>query len=210
MLAGHFAVALAGKHVEPRLSLGMLVVSAMAADLVWAALLAAGIASDPSISHSLASHVCWAAALGGTFYLGGGALRGAWILAAAALSHWPLDTIAHIHPDMSLVPHAGPAFGLGLWRSLTGTIVIEGGMWAAAIAFFVSSTTRGRAGTVGFWLGASLLTWAWVRNISTPPPPNGVGSLVFFMVFVAWAYWMDWATVRQGSGMTFQHSMPRP
>jgi hypothetical protein len=192
MLAGHFAVALAGKRAEPHLSLGTLLASAMAPDLVWAALLAAGLASDPSISHSLASHVCWAAVLGGAYYLRGGAVRGAWILAAAALSHWPLDAIAHTRADMSLIPGTGPAFGFGLWRSLAGAVAVEGGMWAAAVAAYVFGTkSRGRAGVIGFWLGVGMLTWAWFRNISTPPAPNGVASLVFFAIFVGWAYWMN-------------------
>jgi hypothetical protein len=178
--------------VEPRVSLGTSLGAAMAPDLVWAALLAAGLVSDPSVSHSLASNFCWAALLGGAYYLLRREARGAWILVAAALSHWPLDAIAHPRPDMGLVPGMGPAFGLGLWKSLAGTLAVEGGMWAAAVAVYIAGTKgTGCGGVFGFWAGVGLLTWAWVRNISTPPAANGVASLVFFAVFVGWAYWMD-------------------
>ena len=43
MLVGHIAAGLAGKRMAPRVSLGTLVLAAVAADLLWCALLIAGI-----------------------------------------------------------------------------------------------------------------------------------------------------------------------
>ena len=43
--------------------------------------------------------------------------RGAWIVAAAVLSHWVLDFVTH-RPDLPLWPPEGRCVGLGLWNSL--------------------------------------------------------------------------------------------
>ena len=44
------------------------------------------------------------------------------------VSHWVLDVVTHI-PDMPLYP-GGPKFGLGLWNSVAGTLVVETVMFA--------------------------------------------------------------------------------
>jgi hypothetical protein len=43
MLVGHFAVALAAKRVEPRVSLGTLVLAAMLENLLWCVFMIAGL-----------------------------------------------------------------------------------------------------------------------------------------------------------------------
>jgi len=117
--------------------------------------------------------------------------RGAWILFAAVLSHWVLDSISHRH---SLLPGSHAYVGLSLWNSLPATLVVEGGFWSVAMIVYLRSTrANGLSGNYGFWPVVVVLTFIWITNIkSGPPPPNAViGSLIFFSLLVAWAYWMN-------------------
>src|SRR5438046_1970018 len=85
MLAGHFAVALAAKRIEPAISVGTLVLASMLADLLWCIFMFGGIehvefkpgagaanyfgASDIVISHSLVMDGLWAALLAAAYFL---------------------------------------------------------------------------------------------------------------------------------------------
>ncbi len=69
-------------------------------------------------------------------------------------------------------------------------------MWVAAIVIYVRATRpKSRRGVYGFWIGATLLTLAWLGNIAGAPPPSvhamATSSLIFFPGVVAWAYWMN-------------------
>lgn len=121
--------------------------------------------------------------------------RGAWVLFAAVLSHWVLDVVSH-RPDMTLAPGIPTLLGLGLWTSIPATLIVEGGMWLAALVVYARATRpRNRAGTYVFWLVVALLTLVWYNNVTGPPPPNpstaGISSLILFSMIVAWAYWMN-------------------
>jgi len=211
MFVGHLAVGFAAKRVEPRISLGTSVLASMLPDLLWSLFLIAGIehvqfkpgigaanyfaASDIALSHSLLMDAMWAALFALAYFLLRRNPRGAWVLFAAVLSHWFLDVIAH-RPDMPLAPGVPTRLGLGLWASIPATIIVEGGMWLAAVVVYTRATrARSWAGTYVFWLVVALLTLAWYNNIAGPPPPNpstaGISSLVFFSLTVAWAYWMN-------------------
>jgi LexA-binding, inner membrane-associated putative hydrolase len=211
MFVGHLAVGFAAKWMEPRVSLGTTVFASMLPDLLWGGFMVAGIehvefkhaigagnyfaASDIALSHSLLMDAIWAALLALAYFLLRRNPRGAWLLAAAVLSHWVLDIIAH-RPDMPLAPGVHKFLGLGLWTSVPLTLIVEGGMWLAAIVVYVRAISpRNRAGTYVFWLVVALLTLAWYNNIAGPPPPNpsaaGISSLVFFSLTVGWAFWMN-------------------
>jgi len=211
MLAGHLAVGFAAKRIEPRVSLGTTVLASMLPDLLWSGFMLTGTehvafrqaigagnyfaASDIAFSHSLLMDVIWAAMLALAYFLLRRYLRGALVLFAAVLSHWVLDVIAH-RPDMPLAPGVHKLLGLGLWTSVPATLIVEGGMWLAAIVVYVRTTRpRNRAGSYVFWLVVAVLTLAWYNNIAGPPPPNpsaaGISSLIFFSLTVAWAYWMN-------------------
>jgi hypothetical protein len=97
---------------------------------------------------------------------------------------------------MLLAPGTQATFGLGLWNSITATLVVEGGLWLLAIIFYVRATKpKNRAGTYAFWVGAVLFTLAWYGNITTGMDPNpvraGISGLIFFTLIVAWAYWIN-------------------
>ena len=116
------------------------------------------------------------------------------MLFAAVLSHALLDFVAWA--NFPLAPGIHRYFGLGLWTSVSATVLVEGGLWLLAIILYLRGThAKGRAGIYAFWIVIAFLTLAWYRNIAGPPPPNprtmAVSSLIFFSLIVAWAYWMN-------------------
>jgi LexA-binding, inner membrane-associated putative hydrolase len=211
MLVGHLAVGMVAKRVEPKISLGTLVLAAMLVDFLWCVFMVAGIDQvqfkpgrgaanyfvpiNIAMSHSLLTTVIGASVLAGAYFLRRRYPRGAWVIFAVVLSHWLLDFIAH-KPDMPLAPGLPWVFGLGLWTSIPATLIVEGGFWLLAIIIYVRATrAKNRAGLYAFWVVAALLTLIWYNNIAGPPPPNpktaGISSFIFFSLVVAWAYWMN-------------------
>src|SRR5436190_1917039 len=146
MFVGHFAVGLIGKRIEPKVSLGTLVLAAMLPDFVAFVLMIAGIegvrfkpgvvvtpgmraldaleVSQFTYSHSLLMGAIWGGLLAAFYFARRGNKRGAWILFAAVLSHWFLDFASH-PPDMALAPGLAARFGLGLWNSIAATLIGE-------------------------------------------------------------------------------------
>jgi len=213
MLVGHFAVAFAAKQAEPKLSLGTLVVAALLADVVAFALMFAGlegfhvvardatsfnasVVADLRYSHSLAIDVLLATLFAAAHFALRRDRRGAALICAAVLSHWPLDVISH-PPDMALVPGTTRHVGLGLWSSIPATLIVEGVPWAIAVIVFVRATrARSTVDLAAFWIVVGFLTLAWYVNVkgsSVPPAPRAmaVSSSIFFGLAIAWAYWMD-------------------
>src|SRR6266851_629974 len=110
MHAGHFAVGLLAKRVEPRISLGSFVLAAMLPDFLWAIFLITGIEHvefkpgmgaanyvavfDVPWSHSLLMDVIWGALFATAYFLRRRYRRGTWVLFAAVLSHWLLDFVS--------------------------------------------------------------------------------------------------------------------
>ena len=217
MFVGHLAAGFAAKRIEPKLSLGTLLLAVMLADLIVFPLLIAGVehfgiqpevrvnrtvGQGISYSHSLLMDAIWAALFATVFFLRRRYPRGAWILFAAVLSHWVLDVVSH-RPDMPLAPGAPWVFGLGLWNSLPATLLVEGGVWLLAIILYVRTThAKSSAGIYAFWIGIALLTLAWYGNITAGMDPNpvraGISGLIFFSLMIPWAYWMN--RLRPASG----------
>jgi hypothetical protein len=218
VLVGHFAAGFAAKRLAPALSLGTAVFAALLADVLAFSLVAAGIEhfhittdvqrnrfiGDNLVwSHSLLMDIVWGALLAGAYFLWRRHARAAWILFAAVVSHWVLDVVSH-RPDMRLGPGIPGAFGLGLWNSLPATLIVEGGMWLLAIILYVRGTrATKRVGIYAFWVGAGVLTLAWAQNITVPLSAGGsavataLTSLTFFVIAIAWAYWMNRARTAQ-------------
>ena len=211
MFVGHFAVGLAAKPAAPRVSLAALMLAAALADLLWIVFFTVGlerVAIEPGLlpanslnlisvpfSHSLAMDAVWAFLWAGLYFFVRRDARGAWIIAAAVLSHWLLDAAVH-RPDMQLVPGVETRIGLGLWNSAAATFLVEGALWVVAIALYVRATRpHGRAGVYGFWLMIVILTALWLISLRGDPPPSLSAlarvNTVFFAVVLAWAAWMD-------------------
>src|SRR5262245_8176799 len=212
MLVGHLALGLVAKRIEPKISLGAWMLAVMLVDLLCFAFLIAGIEhfdAEPGItrarfvfhniyfvySHSLLMNVILAALFATAYFLRRRYQRGAWLLFAAVLSHWPLDFVSH-NPDMPLAPWASAVYGLGLWNSIPATLIVEGGFWLLAITLYVHATNPNkRAGIYAFWPVIAFLTLAWYGNITRGIDPDpvkaGINGLIFFSLVVVWAYWMN-------------------
>ena len=220
MFVGHFSAGLLGKRAAPRVSLGTLVLAAIVADILFPILVLGGIeradigsgrgaanyfhAIDIGFSHSLATTAVWGALIGGAYFWRRRDRRGSLVLVAATLSHWVFDVISH-RPDMPLAPGVPARLGFGLWTSVPATLVVEGGLWIAAIVLYVGATrSKNSAGRWVFWGGVFILTLFWYNNIAGPPPPRPqdapMASLLFFSLTVAWGYWMNRARVMKEGG----------
>jgi len=208
MFIGHFGLGFAAKRASPGVSLAVLFLAAQFADVLWPFLVAAGVEQvriDPGNtavtpldfvsypwSHSLLMSCVWGALLGAIFRTTD--RRAFTVIAALVVSHWLLDFVTH-RPDMPLYP-GGPEVGLGLWRSMPLTAVIELPLYLAGVWIYARAT-RGRD-AIGRWVFASLwigLLLAHVANLLGPPPPSttaiwagGIGGAV---VILAWSWWVD-------------------
>lgn len=211
MFVGHFALGFAAKKIAPKTSLGTLLLSVGFVDVLFPFFLLLGwehVRIVPGITrvmpfdlydmpytHSLLMGVAWAAVFGGVYYGLRRYARGAWVVAAGVLSHWVLDFLSH-RPDMPLGLAAdSPKYGLGLWNSLAGTLIVESALWVSGVAIYVQATRAKDA--VGKWsliafVGAFSLMY--VANVFGPPPPSaeafGWSGFVILALF-AWPYWID-------------------
>jgi hypothetical protein len=209
MFVGHLGVALAAKRAAPRAPLAALVAGAFGLDLVWPILLLAGVervrivpgytAFTPLAfdyypwSHSLSMALIWGIIAG---RLSAKVLKnvpaGACIGLVVA-SHWALDYVTHV-PDLPLWP-GGPRFGLGLWNSVEMTLLVEGALFAAAIAIYLRATyARNGTGTWAFWGLVGVTTAIWGSGPWAPPPPSvmALGAVGLAMwLFPVWAAWIE-------------------
>jgi hypothetical protein len=97
---------------------------------------------------------------------------GALMVFVAVVTHWVLDFISH-RPDMQLAPGLTQVYGLGLWASALWTLIVEGGLWLAALIVYVRMTpTKNRAGIYVFWFVVALLTLSWISNFAVSALPG--------------------------------------
>ncbi len=206
MFLGHFAVAMAAKKVAPKVSLGILVAAAQAADLLWPVFLLLGleeVAIAPGLtpiapldflhypySHSLTFLVIWAVAIGIGYLRWKRDDRDSIIISGLVLSHWVLDAVSH-RPDVPVL-FRGPFVGAGLWYSLPATLVVEFGSFAAGLFVYLRAT-RPRPGSARAGLPAlcATLVAIYIASVFGPPPPSvpalAATALVGGIIFV-WAF----------------------
>ncbi|HSQ75858.1 MAG TPA: hypothetical protein VLT13_09895 [Bacteroidota bacterium] len=210
MFLGHYAVALVAKKASPQTSLGTLFLGAQFIDLLWPILLVAGVEHvrlDPGntvvtpldfynypFSHSLTGVVIWSVLVGGVYFAFRRYRRGALVLGAAVLSHWVLDLLTH-RPDLPLTFSGEARAGFGLWNSLPFTLIVELGLFAAGVVFYLRATSaKDRVGRYALWALILVLAGIYLMNLFGPPPPNvemiGIAGNAGWL-FVLWAYWVD-------------------
>jgi membrane-bound metal-dependent hydrolase YbcI (DUF457 family) len=100
-------------------------------------------------SHSLLMSIGWASLYAAVYYGITRYRKGTIVIWFVVLSHWLLDWIAH-RSDMPLYPGSA-RFGLGLWDSVGGTMVVEVLMLCIAVGLYASATrATNRIGRYGF------------------------------------------------------------
>ena len=209
MFIGHVAVALGAKKAAPKTSFGTLLLAAQLPDLLWPLFLMLGwehVRIVPGITtvspldftsypltHSLLADFGWGLLLGGLYLVFKKNRSGAFVIWACVLSHWLLDFISH-RPDLPLYP-GSRLYGLGIWNSVSATLLVEGGLFVAG-AMIYSRTTRPRdkVGEYSYKTFIALLVLIYLASLIGPPPPS-VNAIewagVSGWLFLAWAYWID-------------------
>ena len=209
MLAGHLAVALAAKRLTPRVSLPAAVTAAFGLDLLWPLLLLLGVETvrinpgDTAFtnlafdsypwSHSLLLVAGWSLLGAGIAHALGATRRVSVIIGTLVMSHWALDLVTH-RPDLPLWPQ-GPLAGLGLWNSIAGTVLVEGGLLAGGLWLYLQATTaRDRTGRWALAGLVGLIGVMWITQPWSPPPPSPTavawGSLALWLLPL-WARWIE-------------------
>ena len=202
MFIGHFAAGFIGSRIEPRLRLGTAFVAAQLPDVLWPVLLLTGaerasiVPGDTVVtplrfdyypwSHSLLMVAVSAVVFGLLVRRKGGGPRAGLVAGMLVASHWLLDVVSH-RPDVPLMPDAGPLLGMGLWNSFAATVLVEGALFAGAVAFYV----RGRRVAWGFWSLVGTLLALYAANLLGPPPPSmtavALSGLLAVPLFWFWA-----------------------
>jgi hypothetical protein len=210
MFVGHSAVALAGKTRAPSTSLGWLFAAAFGLDLIWPLFLLLGIervsiATSPvgfstlifdsyPWSHSLLMALVWSGVAFGLARWRSCSLETALLLGALVLSHWILDWVSHLS-DLPLYPGGSTLVGLGLWRSVPATLLVEGILYLGAIALYFRATrARDRIGQFALPVLLLLCAAMWASTPFGPPPPSPRALAWFSLglwVFALWAGWGD-------------------
>ena len=212
MFIGHFALGYAAKRWAPRVSLAVLFAAAIFADVLWPVLVALGIehvriapgitASTPleflsyPYSHSLLTLTLFGALFGWLATRSAPnapnlPLRSGVIVLALVVSHWALDVITHI-PDMPLYP-GGPKFGLGLWNSVAGTLVVETVMFAVGVWLYAGATAaRDATGKWAFVGVTAFLFVGFLINANGTPPPSVTALWMMALGLGALTLWLAW------------------
>jgi len=210
MFIGHFAIGFAAKKFAPRTSLAVLLAAPLLSDMLWPVLLLLGgehARIDPGNtrftpidltyypwSHSLLMCIMWATAFALTYYWIARYPPGTIAIWIGVVSHWILDWVTH-RPDMPLYP-GGPRFGLGLWNSIAGTLVVEILMFATGVWLYVRSTrARDHIGRYGFLAYVGFLLFAYIGDRFSDPPSSIADiawtGILAIVVLIPWAWWFD-------------------
>jgi membrane-bound metal-dependent hydrolase YbcI (DUF457 family) len=211
MFIGHFAVGFASKKFAPRTNLAVLMAAPLWLDILWPIFLLLGWEHvrikpgdtrftpldlyDFPWSHSLLMSLLWASLFAGVYYAIARYRTGAIVVWVGVVSHWVLDWITH-RPDMPLYP-GGAKFGLGLWNSIPGTLIVEIAMFAIGIWLYVQTTRpRDWIGRYMFWAYIVLLFAAYVSDRFSPPPSDVMGDIakpaaIIIPILLLWTWWFD-------------------
>jgi len=207
---GHFAVGLAGKRLAPRASLATLLFASMLLDLLWPIFLLLGwekVRVDPGNtaftpfdfvsypwSHSLHMTLFWSGLVGIVIRAITRDTRVAVWVGAAVASHWVLDWITH-RPDLPLWP-SGPRAGLGLWNSVSGTVIVESVLFIVGLWLYLRGTRpRGGRGRLSLWSLVVAVSMIYFSSLGKLPAATGERTIALMAmvlwIFIPWCWWID-------------------
>jgi membrane-bound metal-dependent hydrolase YbcI (DUF457 family) len=210
MFIGHFAVGFAGKRLAPRTDVALLIAAALFLDILWPIFVLLGweqVRIDPGNtrytpldfvhypwSHSLLMSMLWATLFALGYYAATRYRPGALMIWILVVSHWILDWVSH-RPDMPLYP-GGPRFGLGLWNSIPGTMIVELLMFAFGVGLYLRVTRAlDRIGRYALLSYVLLLLFAYVSDRFGDPPADvdqiAWLGLIASAVMIPWAWWFE-------------------
>ncbi|HEX2167018.1 MAG TPA: hypothetical protein VHG09_07225 [Longimicrobiales bacterium] len=209
MFLGHIAAGLAAKRIAPRTSTAVLLGAPLLVDLLWPFFLLLGVEhveiepdstaytpltfTEYPITHSLLTGLGWAALAGAIYFAFSKNRRGALVVAALVVSHWIFDWIVH-QPDLPLYPGSAE-YGLGLWNSVAGTVLLEAALFTAGVALYLRATrATDRQGSLSFWLLVGILVLSAIGNVLGPPPPSQTGLAIFSLILwliPLWGIWIE-------------------
>ncbi len=210
MFIGHYAMGMAAKKMDPKLSLGTTFLASQLLDLLWPLFLLWGfekVEIEPGntlftplnfvsypFSHSLVAALVWALVLGAIYYSVKKNQKGAVLLALLVISHWVLDYVTH-RPDLPLSFSQETKVGLGLWNNKIMTILIEVFLLAAGCYLYITATqTKNRIGNLALWGFILFIVIIYFFNVFGPPPPSteAIPYAGFAQwLFIIWGYWID-------------------
>lgn len=210
MFIGHFAVALAAKKAAPKTNLATLIAASQLVDLLWPVFLLLGWEHariepgntvvtpldfyDYPITHSLAGALGWSLLFAGLYYMRRKLTKEAVVVGLVVFSHWILDLLTH-RPDLPLLGNDSMKFGLGLWNSFAGTMLVEFGLFGIGAFIYLKATkANNRTGTIALVSLLVFLVVMHLGNLFGPPPPE-IGMVAIagnaMWLFVLWGWWID-------------------
>ncbi len=213
MFVGHYAVSLALKKFEKRVSLGVLFLAVQFVDILFMPFVLLGIErmnivpdftqsthfelEYVPITHSLVGSVFWAAVAYVVFrWLFVKKQAVALVVALAVFSHWVLDLITHT-PDLPLWTDDTIKLGFGLWNSAAATYALEAILLIGALWLYLRATRASSAlGKYAMAVFIAILLLINIVNIYGPPPQGGkiemaVSAMVAYFLFAGVAFWLD-------------------
>jgi membrane-bound metal-dependent hydrolase YbcI (DUF457 family) len=216
MFIGHFAVGFAGKRFAPRTNMALLIAAPLLADLLWPFFLLLGwerVRIDPGNtrftpldlawfpwSHSLLMTLVWATVFALIYYGFARYRAGACVIWIGVVSHWILDWITH-RPDMPLYP-GGARYGLALWNSVPGTMIVELSMFAVGLWLYARTTRpKDRIGRYAFLTFVALLLISYISDRFGAPPSSwrdiAWSGVIAEVILLPWAWWFDHHRIRR-------------
>jgi hypothetical protein len=209
MFLGHFSIGFAAKSLTPRTSLGSLFLASLLLDLIWSLLLIIGIERVAIVSHvteamplafeynplshSLLLAIIWGVVAALLYLVMRRSMRGGIVMGVVVVSHWFLDLIVH-RPDLPLYP-GSTKFGLGLWSSKSGTVLVEMVLFFVGLGIYFNVTeTRNNNGDRRLGCLLLVLLGIYIGTLFGPVPTS-INAIAWAgqaqWILICWGYWID-------------------
>jgi hypothetical protein len=217
MIVGHYAVSLALKSVNKKVSLGMLFIAVQFVDILFLPFAMMGIEHFNIVenytdsthfelyfmpyTHGLFASLCWAVGVYIAFrFIPFKGITNknniAILMGVAVLSHWFLDLIVHTQ-DLPLLSDNSTKVGFGLWNNAKATYLLEAVLLLGGLGLYLKST-KGTTfvGKYGMIIFVVLMILINVGIIFGPPFGTdiiivSISGLLMYFIFTGVALGLD-------------------